>query len=209
MNQEISTSPPVVLRGRPPSTTHDTVERVGLELFARDGFEETTMDDIAAALRIGRRTVFRYFPSKNDIVWGDFDQVLDRLRALLDATGDDVPLRPALAAAIVESNRYDASEVHGLRIRMQLITSTPALQAHSMLRYAAWRQVIAEFVARRRGEDHEDLVPLTLGHVCLGISMAAFSKWVATPDDDLDANLRDAFTVLLADGRSDGLASCP
>jgi mycofactocin system transcriptional regulator len=200
VNQEISTTTPAALRGRPPSTTHDAIERVGLELFARDGFEETTMDDIAGALGIGRRTVFRYFPSKNDIVWGDFDRVLDRLRALLDATADDVPLRTALAAAIIGSNRYDAGQVHELRLRMTLITSTPALQAHSMLRYADWRRVVAEFVARRRGEAPEDLIPLTLGHVCLGISMAAFSKWVASPGDDLDTNLTLAFATFAEPG---------
>ncbi|MCW2958299.1 MAG: mycofactocin system transcriptional regulator [Solirubrobacterales bacterium] len=184
------------VRGRPPSTTHDEVERVALELFARDGFETTTMDDIATALGLGRRTLFRYFPSKNDIVWGNFDQVLDRLRGLLAATPDEVPLRRALAEAIVESNHYEPDQLHELRIRMTLITSTPALQAHSMLRYAAWRRVIADFVAGRRGEQADDLVPLTMGHVCLGTSMAAFSKWVASPGDDLDANLVRAFRTL-------------
>jgi mycofactocin system transcriptional regulator len=187
----------VTVRGRPPSTTHDEVERIALELFARDGFETTTMDDIATALGLGRRTLFRYFPSKNDIVWGNFDQVLDRLRALLAATPDEVPLRRALAAAIVESNHYEPDQLHELRIRMTLITSTPALQAHSMLRYAAWRRVIADFVARRRGEGPDDLIPLTLGHICLGISMAAFSKWVASPQDDLDADLARAFATLV------------
>lgn len=200
MTQEISTTIHAVGRGRPPSTTHDEVERVALERFARDGFDTTTMDDIAAALHIGRRTLFRYFPSKNDIVWGDFDRVLDRLRGLLDATGADVPLRSALAAAIIASNHYAPEQIHGLRLRMTLITTTPALQAHSMLRYAAWRRVVAEFVARRRGEEPGDLVPLTLGYVCLGISMAAFSKWVACPQDDLDANLALAFSTFVDPG---------
>jgi hypothetical protein len=47
-----------VTRGRPPSTTAEEVSAVALDLFARDGFEETTTDDVAAAIGVGRRTVF-------------------------------------------------------------------------------------------------------------------------------------------------------
>jgi TetR/AcrR family transcriptional regulator, regulator of mycofactocin system len=185
-------------RGRRPSTTHAEVERAALELFARDGFEQTTMDDIADALGIGRRTLFRYFPSKNDIVWGDFELVLDRLGRLLYATPRDVPIMRALADAIIESNRYPPDQLAGLRIRMTLITTVPALQAHSMLRYRAWRQVVAEFVADRRGESPDDLVPQTIGYALLGTSTAAFAHWVDNPDEDLDASLAQAYGILRA-----------
>ncbi|MGH1553997.1 TetR family transcriptional regulator [Streptomyces sp. L7] len=65
------------------------LERLGFDLFARHGFDRTTVDDIAAAAGIGRRTFFRYFASKNDLVWGDFEGQLVRLRELLDANGPD------------------------------------------------------------------------------------------------------------------------
>jgi TetR/AcrR family transcriptional regulator, regulator of mycofactocin system len=183
-------------RGRPPTTTHADVERAALELFARQGFDNTTMEDLADAIGVGRRTLFRYFPSKNDIVWGDFDLVLERLRRLLDAAPADVPVIRALADAIVESNRYPPEQLVELRIRMTLITSVSALQAHSMLRYAAWRDVVAEFVAARRGEAPTDLVPQTIGYAMLGTSMAAFVHWVGNPGSDLDATLRDAYSIL-------------
>jgi mycofactocin system transcriptional regulator len=183
-------------RGRPPTTTHADVERAALELFARQGFDNTTMEDLADAIGVGRRTLFRYFPSKNDIVWGDFDLVLERLRRLLDAAPADVPVIRALADAIVESNRYPPEQLVELRIRMTLITSVSALQAHSMLRYAAWRDVVAEFVAARRDEAPTDLVPQTIGYAMLGTSMAAFVHWVGNPGSDLDATLRDAYSIL-------------
>lgn len=63
--------------GRPPTTTHAEIERVALGLFAERGFETTTVDEIAAVSGVGGRTLFRYFKSKNDIAWGDFDWLWD------------------------------------------------------------------------------------------------------------------------------------
>jgi mycofactocin system transcriptional regulator len=186
-------------RGRPPSTTHEQVSRVALELFSREGFEETTMDDIAAALGIGRRTLFRYFRSKNDMVWGDFDWVLDRLRADFSALDGRLPLMEALRRAAVSSNTYPADALPELRIRMTLITTVPALQAHSMLRYAEWRQVVAEFAAKRLRRDPGDFAPQAIGHAALAASTSAFTQWVHHPGGDL-MKLLDASYAMLAAG---------
>lgn len=183
-------------RGRPPHTTPDEVARVALGLFERDGFDETTVDDIAAAVGIHRRSLFRYFASKNDIVWGDFDWVLRRLRALLDDADPDAPLMEALGEAVVASNAYAPEQQAELRIRMTLITTVPSLQAHSMLRYRAWCDVIAEFAAARLGVPFDSLVPQAIGHAALGTSRAAFQQWVADPESDLEQQLRDAYRLL-------------
>ena len=182
-------------RGRPPRTSREHVARVALELFAQQGFDETTVDDIAEALGVGRRTIFRYFASKNDIVWGDFDLVLDRLRADLHAQDESLPVIEAVARAAVASNRYADGELPELRRRMTLITTVPTLQAHSMLRYADWRAVVAAFVADRRGEAEADLVPQTIAYAALGVSMAAFSAWVQGAGE-LGASLERAYSEL-------------
>jgi mycofactocin system transcriptional regulator len=184
-------------RGRPPSTSRELVERTALELFARRGFEETTVEDIAAELGVGRRTVFRYFPSKNDIVWGDFARVLDRLRDELDGQGEETAVIDALAAAAVASNRYPTEQLPELRVRMTLIATVPALQAHSALRYADWRAVVAGYVARRRGERPDGLYPQTVAFAALGASMAAVSVWVAE-GGDLERRLHTAYSALAA-----------
>ncbi|HYB28994.1 MAG TPA: mycofactocin system transcriptional regulator [Solirubrobacteraceae bacterium] len=182
--------------GRPPGTSRRAVTRTALEMFAERGFEETTVDDIADSLGVSRRTLFRYFASKNDMVWGDFDWVLDRLRQCLDAMPPDMPLHEALGRAVVRSNRYEDEQLPELRIRMRLITGVPALQAHSALRYAEWREVIAVWVARRLGCGAGDLVPQTVAHAALGTSMAAFLVWVDDPSSDLVTNLGDAYHLL-------------
>lgn len=183
-------------RGRPPATSHQDIEQVALDLFAREGFEETTVEDIAAAAGVHRRTMFRYFSSKNDIVWGDFDLVMDRFRRHLDEGKPSEPLMKVLSRAAVLSNTYPAEQLPELRIRMTLITTVPSLQAHSMLRYEAWCKVVAEFAAARLGHRPDDLVPLALGRAALGASMAAFGRWVEHPEESLEENLEQAYALL-------------
>ena len=168
-------------RGRPLATSREEVARYALQLFVERGFEETTLDDIAQGLGIGRRTLFRYFDSKNDMVWGDFDVVLQRLREELEARSGNPSLMEALRASVIASNTYPKEAESELRIRMTLITTVPALQAHSMLRYADWRYVVAEFAAERLGNGVNDLVPRSLGYAALAASSAAFAHWVAHP----------------------------
>jgi mycofactocin system transcriptional regulator len=185
-------------RGRPPSTTREEIEGVALGLFADRGFEATTLDDIAVVVGVGRRTLFRYFESKNDIAWGDFDWVMDRLRTALVEQGDGVPLMDALRIAVVESNSYPPEQLPGLRIRMTLITRTPALQAHSALRYEEWRGVVAEWAAERLGAAPDDLGPQAIAGAALGTAMATFGRWVKCPEENLDALLDSAFAMLAA-----------
>lgn len=185
-------------RGRPPSTTHERVARVALELFAARGFDATTMEDIATAVGVHRRSLFRYFASKNDIVWGDFDRVLGRLRDLLAEADEREPLMAALGRAVVASNHYAPAQLPELRIRMTLITTVPSLQAHSMLRYAAWRAVVARFAATRLGVEEDALVPQAVGYAALGASTAAFAHWVAHPGADLEALLEEAYALVAA-----------
>jgi hypothetical protein len=122
--------------------------------------------------------------------------VLARLRGCLDGTGPDEPLHEALRRAIVESNRYEDEQLPELRIRMRLITGVPALQAHSTLRYAEWRAVIAEFVAVRLRCEPDDLIPQTVAHAALGTSMAAFLVWVDDSSSDLVETLDEAYRLL-------------
>jgi mycofactocin system transcriptional regulator len=171
--------------GRRRITSRAQLEQVAFDLFDRQGFEQTTVDDIAAAAGIGRRTFFRYFASKNEVPWGDFDAELTRMRRRLAATPPDAPLMDAIREAIVDFNRLPAEQRPAHRRRMTFILGVPALQAHSTLRFAAWRQVIADFTAQRTGQRPGALLPRTVAHAMLGVAVAAYEQWLASPDEDL------------------------
>lgn len=185
-----------VRSGRPPATSRAALERVGFGLFARQGFDRTTVDDIAAAVGIGRRTFFRYFASKNDLVWGDFEGHLATLEQLLDEADPALPMMEALCGAVVAFNRFDPAEVPWHRQRMELILTVPTLQADATLRYAAWRAIVTEFAARRTALSSSEMVPRLVGHAALGAALAAYETWLSDAGADLAGLLDSAMRQL-------------
>lgn len=182
--------------GRRPVTTRAEIEHIALEMFRDQGFEHTTVDDIAHAAGIGRRTFFRYYASKNDVAWGAFDDLLTGMREDLAAQPDDVPVLAAVRQAVLGFNRVEPAEQPWHRRRLELILRTPALQAHSTLRYAAWRHVVAEHVAVRTGQEPSALVPQSVGHACLGVCLAAYERWLLDDDAELPDLLDRVFRSL-------------
>jgi mycofactocin system transcriptional regulator len=182
------------------------VARAALELFARQGYDETTVDEIAAAVGVSRRTFFRYYESKPDVVWGEFDAELTRLSERLAEAPDDQPMLDVLRGAVMATNRFGAGELDELRIRIGLISTVPTLVAHSAVRYTAWCDVVAAFVGRRLGSDPEGLVAQTVARSVLGAATAAFTWWATHGRDDLIEQLDRAFR-LVATGFDEGRLS--
>ena len=182
--------------GRRRATSRADLEQVAFTLFASRGFDRTTVDEIAAAAGIGRRTFFRYFPSKNDIPWGAFEDELDRMRVRLKACPPEVPLMDAIRVALIDFNRVAPAQVPLHRRRMELILRVPTLFAHSTLRFTAWREVVAEFVAERSGCRPDDLAPQTIAHAVLGVAIAAYEHWLDDPASDLGTLLDVAMRQL-------------
>jgi mycofactocin system transcriptional regulator len=182
-------------RGRPRITTGADIERVAFGLFAERGFAGTTLHDIAAALGVGRRTVLRYYASKNDIPWGEFSETLQGFEDLLDRIPLDLPLHEAVHRGVVAFNTFPEAATDSHRERMRLILTTPELQAHSVQQYAAWRSVIARYVAQRTGRPEGDLLPQLVGPVSLALALSAYDTWLDAEDrpllDCIDAAMRE------------------
>ena len=182
--------------GRRRSTTWDHLSNVAIELFAARGFGEVSVDDVAQAAGIARRTLFRYYPSKNALPWGDFDAHLEHMRDLLADLDPGVPIRDALRTALLAFNTFDEAETARHRQRMRVILETAELQAYSMTMYAGWRAVVAAFVARRLGAKASDLVPQTVAWTMLAVALSAYEHWLADESVSLEEALGDAFDTV-------------
>jgi mycofactocin system transcriptional regulator len=182
--------------GRRRSTTWDHISNVAIDLFAARGFDEVSVDDVAEAAGIARRTLFRYYPSKNALPWGDFDAHLNHMRDLLAELEPGVPVRDALRTALLAFNTFDEAETARHRQRMRVILKTAALQAYSMTMYAGWRAVVAAFVSERLGAKAGDLVPQTVAWTMLAVALSAYEHWLADESVSLTQALGDAFDTV-------------
>ncbi|MET9388856.1 TetR family transcriptional regulator [Streptomyces sp. NPDC006624] len=147
------------LRERKKLRTRDALLRAALELFATRGYEETTVDDIAAAADVSQRTFFRYFAGKEETAFFvprlAEALVVDAVRA---RPADEVPLE-ALRRAVLES--WDAiqeavAELVPMDLHMRVyrvIESTPALLAAHLRRAAELEEQLAGIIAEREGLD--------------------------------------------------------
>ena len=197
-----------VRRGRPPATSSRELERIALRLFTDNGFENTTIEQIAARAGVSERTFFRYFATKASVLWTEFDAEVDAIRAALEVVPDDVPMMEAIRRAVVAANHYRAADVPGLRMRMNLIASVPALTSSAAEHYDAWERAVSEFAARRLGHPANSLYPLAIGRAVLATCRAAFDRWSARADADLPGYL-DAALRALASGFAPGALGGP
>jgi TetR/AcrR family transcriptional regulator, regulator of mycofactocin system len=180
--------------GRRRATSWQHISDVAIDLFMARSFDDVSVDDVAAAAGIARRTLFRYYPSKSALPWGDFDVHLELMRTLLADADPEMPIRDGLRAALLAFNDFDDTERH--RQRMRLILETEALQAYSMTMYAGWRGVVAEFVACRLGVAPTDLVPQTVAWTMLAVALSAYERWLADGSVPLATTLGNAFEML-------------
>ena len=186
-------------RGRPPGTSRRELELIALRLFTDQGFDNTTIEQIAAEAGVSKRTFFRYFGSKASVLWSEFDHEVETIRAALADVPAAVPMMDAIRRAVVTANHYGPQDVPELRMRMNLVSGVPALQSSAAVHYDAWERAISDFAATRLGEAADSLYPLAVGRATLAACQAAYDRWSARADAELTYYL-DAALAALASG---------
>jgi AcrR family transcriptional regulator len=167
------------LRERKKARTRAAIREHALRLFREQGYDATTVEQIAEAAEVSPSTFFRYFPTKEDVVLQDHMDVLwlDVFRTQPPDLGPIAALRTAVRAAF---EGMAASDLDQLRETMDLTMAIPAVQARMMEEFARTTQRIAEAVAERSGKDASDFAVKALAGAVVGIAMAA---WFDHPGD--------------------------
>ncbi|MFW0783358.1 TetR family transcriptional regulator [Gordonia sp. CPCC 206044] len=183
--------------GRPASTSARALAAAAQRLFLRDGFDQTSVEDIAAAVGVSRRTFFRYFATKADVVWVESDAELAHFRRMLaDAPVSSEPAR-VVADAFISAIDHGRDEDEWARQRAHLIVYAPAVQAQASVVFRRWRMAIAEFVGQRTGDRADGAHPVAFAHAAMAASTAGHELWLADPERDLGECLRTAFDLIL------------
>jgi AcrR family transcriptional regulator len=156
------------LRERKKQRTRETIARAAHELFAERGYYETTLPDIAEAADVSTRTIFAYFPSKEDILFSDFEVLKDALaQALADRPEGEEALE-TVRAFILSSHAMQRSELDDQL--NHCIEKDETLRSHLRARLAQLEELIAAAIAKDIGASKDDLRP----HVVAASLTAAF-----------------------------------
>ena len=174
------------------------LSEVALRLLTDRDFDSVTVDEIAAAAGVSRRSFFRYFASKEDVVLQFLDQMAERLRdAVLARPAQESPLvavhaalRPQVAAYVADADRTLAV--------VRLLQRSPLLRARELESRQRMRELVAEAIGRRLGVDHRtDLRPRLLAGIALVPFDVAITTWVESrADEDVHAILDAAIAGL-------------
>jgi AcrR family transcriptional regulator len=187
--------PPQHMTGRREANKVRTRERLieaAFELFLTRGYDETSVTDLADAAKVAERTYFRYFASKEDVVFADLD---DARQEYLDCLGDallsPVPTWSDIAAGLREyARRYEPARELTLR-RAELLARTPTLRARASQIQAAWRVETASLLAARYDIDERHLDIQLLAGLASTVLGAAAAEWTRT-DEPLETTIAKA-----------------
>jgi AcrR family transcriptional regulator len=170
--------------GRPATIDADAVARIAMELFSSNGYENTSMEDIAQAAGIGRKSLYRYFATKADLVWGGTEPVIEASMLAMDsATGGPVPPGDALAGLrdAVIAGAAVLPDLAVTRARLRLIAEHRELLSRSYESLGAQRQQALTYLMSA------GIAADTARYLCtafIGVTFEAWLQWAASTDPD-------------------------
>lgn len=172
------------LRERKKAKTRALIQRHALRLFAAQGYDATTIEQIIDAAEVSESTFFRYFPAKEAVVLSDdYDP---ELVAAYHAQPADLPPISALRAAFREVFGTLPDEQRAeQRQRIALILTVPALRAAMLDQFSGAMQLLADAIAQRAGRPGDDFAVRTLAGAVVGVMIAVIAELADNPAADL------------------------
>jgi AcrR family transcriptional regulator len=164
------------LRARKKQQTRDNIRRHAYRLFAEQGYEATTVDQIAAAAEVSPSTFFRYFPAKEDVVHAD--DYNPKFAEALRARPADEPVMESVRVTIADSfDRILGSDREELLLRARLTLTDPAVRAGAMDEQLRSQAAVAEMISERTGRPADDLDVSVTAASIIAVSMAVVYHW--------------------------------
>ena len=178
------TPAPTDLEGRRHRKKRETRERLitaAADLFAEAGFAETTTTDIAEAADVAQRTLFRHFPTKESLLYGDMDDLRLALRNALDSRPTDEPVLEVVRQAMLSLADDHQRNARRRLLQARLAASVPSVSAYSRaVVQASWEGEIIRSVADRLDVDPiADPRPEIIAGAAMSALRVAIRQWTA------------------------------
>lgn len=157
-----------------------SIAEQALRLFDEQGFDRTTIDEIAASSGISTRSFFRYFRTKEEVVVGGHAAFGPRITEALSKRPENEGAWLALRRALDVLADNVASDPASAARTMRVVNSTASLRAHSLEKHLMWAADLTPEISRRLAiADSDDITARTLVHAalaCLGVALAKFAE---------------------------------
>ena len=175
---------PVGLRERKKARTRASIREHALRLFREQGYQATTVEQIAEAAEVSPSTFFRYFPTKEDVVLqDDFDLVATEAFEAQPAGMSVIAAYRAAAAQMFGSLSPD--ELTRFRESVELTLTIPEVRARALDEFAKAIDVTAAAIARRTGRPSDDPPVRTVAGALVGVVMSATMPWSSQSAEDM------------------------
>jgi len=187
--------PPTLIE-RKQESVREAIGGSASRLFLEKGFHAATIDDIAKAAGIGRRTFFRYFETKEDVVLWKFDQFARHVVTLIGTRPAREPALVALQRALTEASEFYNREPAEALALLKLTEATPSLYAQQLLQQDRWKGWFAEALRKRTRASVRSVLPELVAAVGLEATAIAVRRWVNAPGSDLSEQIAGCFAGL-------------
>jgi len=185
------------LRERKKARTRAAIQRHALRLFREQGYDTTSVSQIAEAAEVSESTFFRYFPTKEDVVlWDEYDpRIVEVFRAQPAELSPIAALRAAFREVLAQISEAEQADQ---RERMALMLSVPPLRAMLVDQIGGPMRLLAELVGERVGRRPDDPGVRVVAGAVLGVGLAVMFAWAEDPNADMVALVDDAMARLEA-----------
>jgi len=189
------------LRERKKVRTRDAIVRAAMELFDQNGFDGTTIEEIAAAADVSRRTFFRYFATKEMVMFPHQSAYLAQFRELLlEGDSQEPPFAVVRRACLEMARAYMNAATEHLR-QQHIIQRSRSLVARGNELDAEWEEIIAEALTSRLGNGSQaERRARQVAGATLGVIRATLQAWYASACRQNLVELGEEALSLLADG---------
>ena len=189
------------LRERKKARTRASLREHALRLFREQGYQATTVEQIAAAAEVSPSTFFRYFPTKEDVVLQD-DMDTRMIAAFEQQPPGVSPITAVRAAAREMVTSYTGTDLDVIRETARLTMTVPEVRARALDEFARTITVLAEAVSKRTGRAPDDLAVRTVAGAIIGVIMSITIPWENWSDgtsfEDTFARIDEALALLEA-----------
>lgn len=178
-------------RGRPVEVQPEQAALLALRLFDEGGYDAVSMDDVARAAGMSRRSLFRYFPRKADLVWSGAAEALTDIRGVLGHAPREASIIDALRVAYATALDFREEQWEATRRRLLLIQGHPSLYDAVRGQLDDQRELLISFISEREGLARDSLLVQVMTDA---VSAAAFSAlvWWASGDERSPADVVDS-----------------